>query len=92
MGYKTPDQLTNVSDGFTEGIGKALSIWQGWNSIMDSVAYRNDKEIKREKAVTDAVIKNIDTVGNAMTKAIDSGDTRLASEFNNQLNEMGDKI
>jgi hypothetical protein len=92
MGYKTPDQLTNTSSGAGEGFIKALTIWQGVASIMDSVSYRQDKEIKRARDITDATIKTIDTVGNAMSTAIASGDTTLAAKYNNQLNEMGDKI
>jgi hypothetical protein len=92
MGYKTPDQLTNTTDGIVQGIGKALSIWQGWNSIMDSVAYREDKAIARKKAITDATISQIDKVGVQMKEAMKSGDTRLAGKFNVQIKEMGGKI
>jgi len=92
MGYKTPDELTNTSEGIVQGIGKALSIWQGWNSIMDSVAYREDRETARKKAITDSTISSIDKVGVAMTNAIQSGDTRLAGEYNKQIKEMGNKI
>jgi hypothetical protein len=92
MGYKTPDQLTDVAGGVGEGIMKGLAIFQGFNSIMDGFQNRRDKEVKRNKDIENATVSTIDTVGNAMSKAVESGDTRLAAEYNKQLLDMGDKI